>query len=236
MRVLVTRPEPDASRTAAAVAARGHEVVLSPVSRIDPVSAPPPQGPFDIVLATSANALRHADPDLLRRMSALPFLGVGTQTAATARGAGFLTVRAAGGSAPQLAELARQAASGGARLLYLAGDPRKPDLEARLGEAGFRIVTHVCYRTRTAERLSAEAEAGLRSGAIGAALHFSRESAARFARLAADAGLAEPSRNLVHCCLSSDTATGLSALGRPRLRIAAQPNEEELLILLDKDH
>ena len=38
MRLLVTRPEPEGGRTAARLRARGHEVVLAPLLRIEPVT------------------------------------------------------------------------------------------------------------------------------------------------------------------------------------------------------
>ena len=38
MRLLVTRPEPDNARTAAALRAKGHEVVLAPLLHIEAVA------------------------------------------------------------------------------------------------------------------------------------------------------------------------------------------------------
>ena len=66
MRLVITRPEPDASRTAQALARLGHEPILSPMLDVvlDPAVALP-EGPFQAVLATSSNAIRalamHAD-------------------------------------------------------------------------------------------------------------------------------------------------------------------------------
>ena len=37
MRLLVTRPEPDNERTAAALREKGHDVLLAPMLRIEPV-------------------------------------------------------------------------------------------------------------------------------------------------------------------------------------------------------
>ena len=39
MRILVTRPEPDNARTAAALQARGHTPLLAPLLRVVPVGA-----------------------------------------------------------------------------------------------------------------------------------------------------------------------------------------------------
>ena len=58
MRLLVTRPEPDADETAARLTAMGHDVLVQPMLRI--VFAPPPE---DIpepaaLIATSRNGVR----------------------------------------------------------------------------------------------------------------------------------------------------------------------------------
>ena len=39
MRLLVTRPEPDAARTAEALRARGHEVLVAPLLRVETIAA-----------------------------------------------------------------------------------------------------------------------------------------------------------------------------------------------------
>jgi len=58
LRLLLTRPEPDAARTAAALRAAGHEVLTAPMLRIEPVAADLGAGPWEAVLITSANAAR----------------------------------------------------------------------------------------------------------------------------------------------------------------------------------
>ena len=57
MRLLVTRPEPDAECTAAALRARGHIVLVAPLLRIETMeNAEIGPGPFAAILVTSANA------------------------------------------------------------------------------------------------------------------------------------------------------------------------------------
>jgi uroporphyrinogen-III synthase len=58
MRILVTRPEPDNARTAAALRERGHAVVLAPLMRIEPLTPDLCGGPFAALVLTSANAVR----------------------------------------------------------------------------------------------------------------------------------------------------------------------------------
>ncbi len=73
MRLLVTRPEPDASREADKLAARGHEAVLAPLLVIEFVAdvALPLEG-AQALIVTSRNALAracHASRSLPRRSS-----------------------------------------------------------------------------------------------------------------------------------------------------------------------
>ena len=62
MRVLVTRPEPGASRTAVKLRAMGFEPVLLPLSETKPLAIPRDPIPESAVAVaiTSANAIRHA--------------------------------------------------------------------------------------------------------------------------------------------------------------------------------
>lgn len=88
-RVLVTRPEPGASRTAAALRDAGWQPLLAPmleIVRSNP--ALPRPGAVQAVLVTSSNALPAFDPSWYGK----PVLAVGGATATAARGRGFADV------------------------------------------------------------------------------------------------------------------------------------------------
>ena len=55
MRLVVTRPQSDSERTAAALRARGHEVLVAPLMRVEPVTGNF-SGGWGGVIITSANA------------------------------------------------------------------------------------------------------------------------------------------------------------------------------------
>ena len=168
MRILVTRPEPDNARTAAALRDLGHEVVLAPLLRIEAVAnadlGPPP---WSGVLITSANGARALAGHPRRgELLALPVLAVGGSSADAARTAGFTDVSSADGDASDLARLAAERFSGARHpLLYLAGEDRSGELSV----AGLTIRTVVVYRARAATSLPAH-------GRIDGVLHFSRRS------------------------------------------------------------
>src|SRR5436305_15154041 len=104
MRLLLTRPEHDAEHTAAVLRAHGHEVLLAPMLRIEPV-VPIDFGTdaFAAVVMTSANAARALANHLRRdELQKLPAFVVGRRTAEAARAAGFRDVTSADGNLDEL--------------------------------------------------------------------------------------------------------------------------------------
>lgn len=226
MRILVTRTQPEAQRTAARLAALGHEALLAPLVSIVATDATLPERPFDAVLATSAQAIA-----LLREtrgLHDLPIFTVGARTAAAARAAGFSGVRAPAPDARRLAETIAAFHPAPAAFLYLAGRDRKPDLEATLGQSGHRIEVVVTYAAKAAVVLPQDIRDALARGEIDAILHYSRRSAAIFRALAEAAGVADAAGRALHVCISADAAAPLQGFAS-RLRAAVEPNETALL-------
>ena len=113
--LILLRPEPGASRTAARARALGLDVRLAPLFAVVPVEwTAPDTAEFDALVLTSANAIRHGG-EQLRRLLALPVHAVGNATAALARSAGF-EVRSTGDKGSR-----EMALPEGQRLLHLAG-------------------------------------------------------------------------------------------------------------------
>src|SRR5882757_8304646 len=73
VRVLVTRPEPGASRTAIRLEAQGFQPVLLPLTEtvMLPVETKTISGVVAVAV-TSANAVRHAPKELIAALAALP--------------------------------------------------------------------------------------------------------------------------------------------------------------------
>jgi len=148
VRLLVTRPEPDAERTAAALRARGHEVVIAPLLRIEAIEdAEIGSGPWAAILVTSANAapavVQH---ERFAELRSLPAFAVGERSAQAMRAAGFADVTSADGKVADLARLVAQRSRPGAPLLYLAGANRSGDLAGDLSAHGFMVRATVIYR------------------------------------------------------------------------------------------
>lgn len=231
MRLLVTRPEPDAARTAQTLRSRGHDALIAPLMRIEPVAAAL-AGEWSAVLMTSANAARALEgraPELRR----LPVFAVGDATAQAAREAGFADVTSVGGFRGTLVDFVVARLGGRSdRLLYVAGEHRAGDLAGDLLRHGITVRVPVVYRAVTADVLPADAARALAAGEIDAVLHYSRRSAATAWRLIEQAGLLNAALSLAHYCLSADVAAPLR--GAARVHVASAPHEAALIDLVGR--
>ena len=232
MRLLVTRPEPDAERTAAMLRARGCEVIVAALLRVETLACELGRGPWHAVALTSANAA-HALERHPRRteLLALPVFVVGRRTGAAARAAGFADVHSADGNARDLARLIASRVAGGA-LLYLAGEDRAADLAGNLADHGVTVETAVVYRAARVSGFPAATAAALAAGGLDGVLHYSRRSAEAYLDCARIAGLLRDGLSPVHYCLSQPVAEPLLKAGARDVRIAARPEEGALLDLI----
>jgi uroporphyrinogen-III synthase len=226
MRIVVTRPQADGERTATALEALGHEVLITPLLRIEPVAATL-SGTWSAIVITSSNALQAVEAP---EFKSLPVFAVGSRTAEAARQAGFATVSAANGDTKDLVRLiAARFAGAKAPLLYLAGEDRAGDLIAELATQGIRAEMKVVYRA-VAEPFPAVLAAALEAGDVDAVLHFSRRSAELFIEGARASGVTGPAEDVRHLCLSVQVAEPLA--GVSRIAIAPRPEEAALFALL----
>jgi uroporphyrinogen-III synthase len=230
MRLLVTRPEPDATRTAQALRERGHEAIVAPLMRIE-TAATEFGGPFAALLMTSANAARAiAQHARFAEIKGLPLFTVGARSADAARAAGFASVISADGALSDLVRSVARHVQRGARLLYLAGEDRSGDLAGELSKHGISVETAVIYRAAAREALPGEILGVI--GTLDGVLHYSRRSAETLLRLAERAGARDAVLGLAHYCLSEEVARPLRAAGAARVQVGTDPDETALLGLI----
>jgi uroporphyrinogen-III synthase len=232
---MVTRPQPDAERTAELLRARGHDVLIAPLLELQPIPHAIGQGPWTAVLVTSANAIR-AFGDERTPLRELPLLAVGDRTAETAQKAGFLDVRSAAGDAKDLVGLAVTLYHGcSAPLLYLAGEHRAHDLAGALAGHGIPVATVVVYRMAKCAKFADAAHEELAAGRIDGVTHYSRRTAQAYLDCATRSGLEQAALAPVHYCLSGQVAAALRGGGASRVRVAAQPDEKGMLRLFEAE-
>lgn len=236
MRVLVTRPEPDALKLRAALEDHGHEATVEPLLSISFASA----DPLDLegvqaLIATSRYGLRALKSSPLRNAARkLPLFAVGRATAAEARALGFEMVVTGAGTAHELvAHIVSVAEPSAGLIVHLAGETLSGDLKGELEAHGFRVAQPVVYHMQAATSLADDTVEQLALGEIEGVILMSPRTATIYASLMRKHGLVSVARQLMHFCLSEAIARRLAPLGTVRAAIADAPRLEEVLALID---
>ncbi|WP_027169100.1 uroporphyrinogen-III synthase [Mesorhizobium sp. WSM3224] len=232
VRVLVTRPEPGASRTARRLEIQGFQPVPLPLTE---TSALPVEATIDAgsaaVAVTSANAVRHASKELVAALAGLPCHAVGKRTAEACRIAGFLSVREGPGDAEALADAIAGGLAGKA-IVYLCGRVRFPLFEQRLAAASVHVQTIETYDTIDVDYGDADVLARLSGRPVEAVLLYSARASAALAGLIARPALRHLFEKTEFLALSARVAKPLDGVAGQTIRIAQRPEEDALLALL----
>jgi uroporphyrinogen-III synthase len=217
-RVLITRPEPGATQTAARVAALGFFPIVAPVLSITARAVRLPNRLAATVL-TSRNALSACSPFMYN----LPVFAVGTATAALATAAGFERVFDADGDAGALAVLIANTMSPAEGILFFpTAQGQGIELAASLRHHGFRVL----------RSLPEIAALHLRQRQVAAAMFFSGETSRHFVSLLRAAGLVGAVRDIEAVSISERAAMALRPLPWRRLSVAPLPNQDAMLAIL----
>ena len=228
--MLVTRPEPDASETAARLEALGIVPVIHPLLALELLPAElPAASSLQAIAVTSANALRAlVAAGAIASYRHLPVYAVGDRTADLAEELGFAMVSSAGGAIADLVDLLAHAAIAGP-ILYPAARERSADLARSLAPFGRIIETVPVYAMNPVPVLKEEIVAALRDGTLAAALFYSRRTAETFARLAAGLFDADMHKRLGMLCLSEAVAEPLIDAHFVRIGLAESPDEDAMM-------
>jgi len=221
LNILITRPEPGASATAARVQKLGHNPIMAPCLTITPLPTTLPEPPAALII-TSGQAIAA----LPAHYQNVVIFCVGDATAARLHEAGFHDVESANGDATDLFRLIRTKNLPGTHLL-VTGQGHGQALTAQLRAAGTKIIRRTVYKASPVKSFSPEAAQALAGGKIKAALFYSAESARAFARLKP-----KNTASIEALALSPAVAAPLQALPWTKIRVALAPTEADLLALL----
>ena len=216
--VIIVRPEPGASATARRAEQLGLIFHCIPLFTIAPLDWHVPEtGDFDALLITSANAIRHAGPQLAQ-LARLPSYCVGAATAATARAAG-LTVAGTGTAGAQ-ALVDSMTSRGHRKLLWLTGKDR-----TALRSDSAQITPLECYHAAAIADPPGWAEAIAAPAVI--LLHSAR-AAQRTSALACDV------RQHLIAVAISDAVAAAAGPDWEQLVVASAPTDADLLAITAK--
>lgn len=214
--LLLLRPQPGNDESAARARALGLDVIQHPLFAIAPIPAgAPPEGPFDALLVTSVNGVRHG-ADILRRFLHLPIFTVGEATADAIRALGGDHVQVGGGDAARTIPL--MVAAGHRRLLHLGGEDVRP-----FDPRGLHVTRHIVYRSTALEEASLSDQLARLPAAV-IAIHSPRAGE----RLAA---LMPTGRGQHILAAISQAAADAAGHGWAQAAVATAPNDTALLRL-----
>lgn len=232
MRMLVTRPEPDAQASIDRLAALGIEAVATPLlTRAALDFHLPDLSGFAALAVTSTNALRALeDKSVLPDLYHLPVYAVGDRTAHEAKSLGFRDVFSAGGTFERLTTMLALARIEGP-VLYPAGRHLSGDLAQALAPHGIMVVTATVYDMVAESYFPNGRLTELESGGLDAVLVYSRRTAEIFCALVSEKLSAAKKRDLVLLCLSENVAQPLLGSHFTRVHLADRPDEEAMMSL-----
>lgn len=236
MRVVVTRPESSARRTAERLQGLGHQPVLLPLTKAihhPDVATAALAGPHAALAVTSAEAVRVLSllGDRLTPFLNRTLYSVGDTTAKAAEEAGFRNIRPGAGTGAELAELIAGYAPGfDTPLLYLAGKPRSPKFEDGLRTNDVPFVTAEVYEMTPIAYDEVFIRSVLLEPPVDAVFLYSRENARLFCDFAAPHLRELASVQFV--CLSDNVAEIVPREFHRNIKIAGHPDEDGIFALL----
>lgn len=235
MRLLVTRPQPDADAQAEKLKALGHEVIAAPLLEVEFLEfSPLPLDAAQALIATSRNGLRAlaSSPELQATLK-LPLYAVGKATADLARDLGFNEIHSGPGTAEELVPLiASECKPGAGALLHLAGERQAFDLKTALEDKKFKVEQPVVYRVLLADSFAEGAREALGKGTLDGVILMSPATAQTYVALVDASDLRHRAMGLTYFCLSHAVAEPLTAYDDARVLIAGRPSEDDLLALI----
>jgi uroporphyrinogen-III synthase len=183
MRILIISPAPETADLIASLAARGHEVIATPLITPERIESPEiklegAQG----FLVTSADAVRALADAIAVRF--FPLFAENAETANAAIAAGFSKVQVAKGDAASFARLIEDKVNAAAGALIHACHTNETNaVNGMLVNMGYAIRPLKLYTLKRAETLPRSLEAEIRTGTLDAAIVLSVDEARAFTTL-----------------------------------------------------
>ena len=239
MRVLITRPEREATTLAAALSERGHAPVIAPLFHLQILR--PPAGfsaalaAAQAILLTSANGARALAEASDQR--GRPILAVGDTTASTAEGLGFSAVVSASGDGLALADMVRRELDPkSGPLVHVSGADIALDFAEALKADGFEVHRFALYEAREETALPDSARAAIEGRALDVATFFSPRAADLFVRLVQEAGVSSALANVTAVAISPAAAAPLKTKTLPFKAVVAatRPTRQAVLDEIDR--
>jgi len=229
---LITRPLPQAKKTAAKLEKMGIKTLIEPCIRIEPTQLNKRlRVKKSIVIVTSRNGARAFAGNCDDKSSRI--ITVGSRAADFLKQEGFAGVLHSARNAKALLDYIKSNFAPGAdKFLYIRGRHAAADLKSSL--KGYLVRDLFLYESVAATGFSANLAGLAADGEITGLLLYSARTAEVFMELAEKAGISKFLDKMVIFCLSPSLAEVCRAIPHKEILAAARPNEDSLLELVKK--
>ena len=237
MRLLVTRPEPDASAFAEELCGLGHEPILQPLLEFQVLDFDlEPLRAGEVLIITSGNSLRALqERGVSKDILGKPLYCVGEQTAERALQAGFETVLEVAGTGEELAGKIIASARRDALLAHIMGEHMAFDIVGALAREGFSVQSVTVYSMDACARFRPPVDAMLTAGEVDGVILMSPRTAEIYVSLCHRHGILDCAKTPIYFCISQNVAAKLASLKPNHVRVSAKPSRKALLELLHAD-
>ncbi len=235
MRIIITRPEPEALKLKARIEILEHEATVEPLMSVNfDTGEVVDLSEVQALIATSKNGLRALKVQGTHAIAAkLLLFAVGPGTATEARKLGFELILAGKGTGRDLLpEIVANIDPQAGILVHLAGDQLAFDLAGELEHYGYRVLQPIVYHMQAATSLTPDTLEQIVTGEADAVMLLSPRTADIWVRLIRQHDVAAQAARLAHLCLSPAVARRLKPLGNLRIETAKAPTLEEILALI----
>lgn len=234
MRLLVTRPEPEARAFADELRALGHDAILQPLLEFHALQFDlEPLRSAQAIIVTSGNSLRALQETCgVKDIVSIPLYCVGEETAKRARSLGFQNLVAIADTAEALAGKIISSARKDEPLVHITGEHQAFDLADALAREGFCVQSVRVYSMEACGEFSASVDAMLKAGEIDGVILMSPRTADIYVSLCHRHGNLNCAKTLSYFCLSGNVAAKLASFEPDRVLVSRKPNKEALLDLL----
>jgi uroporphyrinogen-III synthase len=233
VRVLVTRPQPGADKTAARLAGLGYAPVVLPMTQTVPLAQKLPVAKPDLVVATSPQAFHHLSEALRNALANTPVIVTGDGSATAARAAGLTHVDTAGGNVARLVDRLGQIILPNTRILYLGGRVRRPDLESFLQGKAIKLELMAVYDTISVSHSTEKFLETAAGGSFSSVFLTSVETVTTLGGIS-NANFNQAIENALFISLSERIAETARSLFQNRIAVASEPTEDGLFQCLIK--
>jgi uroporphyrinogen-III synthase len=233
MRLLVTRPEPDAAATAVRLTALGHQPLVQPLLKVSFNDPPQALERPAAILITSQNAVRAIGRwPQSSTWHDVPVFVAGAATGRATAALGFSDIRTGARDSSSLADVViNSMMRGSGPILYPAARDRAGALAGGLTARGYDVRTVEAYRADAVEQLRPMVREAVAAGAIDGILLYSGRTAKALLSVGAAEGLSAALAWPEYFVISAHVADIVRGLG-VRVHVARRPDEDSLMALI----